>query len=226
MSEISLSNLLCLRIEDAPRYRHNREDPASFDESVHAKILDEGGCTISTNGTVPVTGYALSEHKEHEEIIPIADFTSQHVENFRTEHEELLARPNSYIGGWFNEDNDTVYLDISTVLPERREAMARARGARQAAIWDLGKLEEIRVEKDSLRLLKNNRSTFQKPRITHSRRSKRTPFPFEREASKPARRSVKRRSAVMSGAKSISAWTTPGGISNRAARPSITKKNA
>ena len=206
MSTISLNSLLPARTSEAYPFRRYRGPGVGFDESVYAKIMDEGGCTISVSGSDPSAGYAFSEYKQYEESIPIDEFSSQHVKRFRVKHEKLLAHPDHYIGGWFNKDNGEVYLDISTVLPERREAMARARGDGQTAIWDLGKLEEIRVEEDSRQFLNNNRSAFQNPRITRSRRSKRTAFPFESLGSKPARRSVKRRSAAMGGAKSISDW--------------------
>jgi hypothetical protein len=46
-------------------------------------------------------------------------------------------------GGFFDEDDDTTYLDVTATVPDRAEATALGRQYNQIGIYDLLRAEEI-----------------------------------------------------------------------------------
>jgi hypothetical protein len=51
--------------------------------------------------------------------------------------ESRLRAPGAYIGGWRNEDNSCLYLDVSRVFDNREEAVRFAQENCQLAIFDV-----------------------------------------------------------------------------------------
>lgn len=105
--------------------------------------LADGGTTMATDGTVPVTGYAvalpgLEETHPAGDALELAARIGAYVDAHAA---ELAGR---YVGAWV--DGGTVYLDTVEVLEERAAAELAGIAARQLAIFDLAAGEEIRLE--------------------------------------------------------------------------------
>ena len=62
-------------------------------------------------------------------------------------YQEIAENRLAYIGLW--KDNDKIYLDISTHVIDRDEAIEFARVNGQIAIWDVENGKEIRVTGDA-----------------------------------------------------------------------------
>ena len=74
------------------------------------------------------------------------DLKTLNVENIATfinKHRSLLQDKTKFIGGWI--DNDTVYLDISEQLFDKREALERGYKHNQLAIYDANEGEVINL---------------------------------------------------------------------------------
>lgn len=95
-----------------------------------------GGFSISKHGDVPSSGYMVSPYKGAETAIPAGEFGRDSVYNFQRKNQELLNKPDHYMGGW--RDGETVYLDVSVRTSSRSVAKQIASGADQLAVYDLG----------------------------------------------------------------------------------------
>jgi hypothetical protein len=62
---------------------------------------------------------------------------------FVAQNQDLLRDPRNAIGTWYNGDDDVTYLDVSTTLPDREQAISLGRQYNQIAIYDLLRDEEI-----------------------------------------------------------------------------------
>ncbi|MGC8851609.1 MAG: hypothetical protein ACP5PR_00670, partial [Minisyncoccia bacterium] len=56
------------------------------------------------------------------------------------------TRKDAYIGGWLDKETNKFYLDVSIVLDDLEKAIGFGIRGKQIAIFDLGKLEEIRTK--------------------------------------------------------------------------------
>jgi hypothetical protein len=79
----------------------------------------------------------------------------QELFDFAQANVELLLKPGHAIGTWFNDYELTHVLDVVVCLPDRDEALDRAKRYRQLAIYDLQSRREISVSSRSERPLAN-----------------------------------------------------------------------
>jgi hypothetical protein len=104
--------------------------------------LAAGGATMATDGTVPVTGYAVAL-PQLEETHPASDTTelAARIGAYVDAHAaELEGR---YVGAWV--DGGTVYLDTVEIIADRATAELAGIAAGQLAIFDLAAGAEIRL---------------------------------------------------------------------------------
>lgn len=97
-------------------------------------ILRDGGATISLDGTVPTTGFAVAL-PGHEYIVPLSAFGPDVLRAYLSDHAVALSAPDHYLGAWV--DGDEVYLDVTAIYVDRELAMTSARASDQLAIYDL-----------------------------------------------------------------------------------------
>ena len=64
------------------------------------------------------------------------------VRGFIQEHHHLLLDPRSNVGTWYNIAEDETYLDVSTSLTEREDALTLAVRYNQIAFYDLAEGSE------------------------------------------------------------------------------------
>ena len=112
-------------------------------------LSGKGGCTYSlSDGERIIFGspfYALSLHKELEEIIPVEELNETHIKMFIIKNSELLWQPNVAIGTWVNEEQ--VYLDVTTLFSKHHTSLEqlRAMSTDQLAAWDMETNEVINL---------------------------------------------------------------------------------
>jgi HK97 family phage portal protein len=124
---------------------HGRIKPSGIGK----RTLADGGMTIdlSTN-SYPSTGFALSLDLEAEINVPFEEFDANYADiigGFVTEHADRLDADGKHLGTWLDTDSDLVFLDISTIVDDRDEALDLARVHQQRAIFDLATFDEIEV---------------------------------------------------------------------------------
>jgi hypothetical protein len=102
-----------------------------------------GGFSLKPDLTIndSKTGYTVSL-APYETRIPLSQMYAAHIEGYRDAHKKVLTRGH-YLGGWLNEQDGMVYLDISKKFRNREEALAFGREQGQIAIWDAKAMDEI-----------------------------------------------------------------------------------
>jgi HK97 family phage portal protein len=128
-----------------PQSTHGRLTPSGIGK----RTLNDGGMTIdlSTN-SYPSTGFALSLDLEAELSVPFEAFDANYADivgDYTTEHAARLGADGKHLGTWLDTDSDLVFLDISTIVDDRDEALDLARAHQQRAIFDLATFDEIEV---------------------------------------------------------------------------------
>jgi hypothetical protein len=91
---------------------------------------DESGATLNINTLMPVhftTGYAVA--KPGGLVVDATEFTPQVLKNFAELHRGEVG----YVGTWSHEGK--VYLDLTTIIPERALAVKTAQKWNQLAIY-------------------------------------------------------------------------------------------
>lgn len=94
-------------------------------------VLSNGGATLTQDldNAIINDGYMVSL-KDHELKIRIESLTSNLLDQYRT----IAMHNNAYVGLWL--DGQDLYLDISTNIHNRDEAIKIAQDNEQLAIYD------------------------------------------------------------------------------------------
>lgn len=107
--------------------------------------INPEGFTINAANLQPVaTGYAVALKQTQnsfsaEGLAKVANV----IEELQTSGEmngRILA-----FGGWYDSESGLYYYDATVIFEDRAEAIEAGRANEQIAIFDLGKLEEIRL---------------------------------------------------------------------------------
>lgn len=107
----------------------------------------DGGFTYhAVTGEQPTTGFALSIHRDREQVMPSDEANVVALANYARKNWDLLSQPNNFLGGWHSPDDGRVYLDVSTVVKTAAEAETMARKAHQLAYFDLVKGQSIKLK--------------------------------------------------------------------------------
>ena len=120
-----------------------RKTADQWDDAVAAAIADGGFTFRNAPGDGPTSGYMVSTNPESERVIPTATLTPQAVRDYINEFGGTLNSSDKYIGGW--DDGGNFYLDISTHVQDKEEAIELAKQYNQLAIWDIAAMDEIRT---------------------------------------------------------------------------------
>jgi hypothetical protein len=137
---------------DLRTYLSNRRTrlpkPVPVEEAVaQVEQLHEahGGATFSLyfGNVLGQELYAVSLYPERSVQVRGRFVPARRLQAFLTLNQDLLHDPRNAIGTWYNEDDNTTYLDVSAMLPDREQAISLARQYNQIAIYDLLQEEEI-----------------------------------------------------------------------------------
>lgn len=119
------------------------------------RTKEHGGASMSprTGNFVPpgVTAYMVGGHpdKAGNEIpsktVPADEFGVQHAREY-VGHVMSVVDPvdrSARIGSWHNTDDNKVYLDVSSHMLDRDQAVAEGKKRNQLAVWDNKNMDEI-----------------------------------------------------------------------------------
>ena len=135
-----------------------REDPLIGRRQINTMrqtAIENSGISFDVfTNKAETTGFSVSSHPAFEERIHTnkgdREIKVEVIEAYLLKHEQFLREnPDSRFGAWYEPSTGDWYLDIIEVLTDRQEAIDVARAAGQKAIFDLDKLEEIRVLTDA-----------------------------------------------------------------------------
>ena len=114
-------------------------------ERLKRELLDKGGFTYQPFlKRSPKTGFALSIYPEREAVLDKVQ--PKGIRGFIDDNKDMWSNPRNYVGGWYNTEDKKVYLDVSMVVDDPKEAEDMCKKHNQYAYFDLGKKEEVRVQ--------------------------------------------------------------------------------
>jgi hypothetical protein len=107
--------------------------------------INPEGFTVNAANLQPVTtGYAVALKRTQnsfgaEGLAKVANV----IEELQASN-EMSGRTLAF-GGWYDSESGLYYYDATVIFGDRAEAIEAGRANEQIAIFDLGKLEEIRL---------------------------------------------------------------------------------
>lgn len=109
-----------------------------------ALIEQTGGSTYNLQqGSLANTpNFAVSSHKDRERIVDLVDYDT--LEGYIDDNLDLLNDPKNSLGIWIS--GGKVYLDVTSTVPTKEEALQLAYDNQQLAIFDLSTMTEISVD--------------------------------------------------------------------------------
>ena len=87
--------------------------------------------------------YAVSVYPDRTALIPGRNIPVTLLRTFIQANRTLLEDPRNAVGTWYNREEGSTYLDITTLLPDRAGAVLLAMQYNQIAIYDLAGRTEI-----------------------------------------------------------------------------------
>ncbi len=110
---------------------------------------EQGGATFSRyfGDAVGQPLYAVSVYPDRTAIIPGQTIPAALLKTFIQANQDLLKDARNAVGTRYNREEDAAYLDITTLLEVRAEAVALARQYNQIAIYDLARQVEVLTER-------------------------------------------------------------------------------
>jgi predicted ABC-type ATPase len=113
----------------------------------------DGGFSLDLHtGQEPKKGFALSIHPEAS--VPIRGALqmkpkelARQLRAYAESNRTLLAQPGNLLGGWTDPETGTAWLDISTLVPDRKSAHDLALSHDQIAYFDIGAGKSIDVNR-------------------------------------------------------------------------------
>ena len=84
-----------------------------------------------------IGGFAVGVEDGHGTVIDGKTITPQDILDFIDSHQELLNKPNNFIGTWYDEQTQKTYIDVSTAVATEQEAHKLGRANNQYEIFDL-----------------------------------------------------------------------------------------
>ncbi len=118
---------------------------------VAAGLSKTGGFTYSTQtGEVKSVGFAVSI-AGHEKAVPLQKMSirqrQEELGKYIEEHIEALTGQGNHFGGWVNPEDGMLYLDVSKVTNDIKEARRNAVAADQEAFYDFQTGSDVVIKK-------------------------------------------------------------------------------
>lgn len=101
-------------------------------------LKENGGASVAADGSEPTEGYMVSIEGDTRQFYGVSeDYLQSQFILYVTDYIDILrTHPSYYFGVWQDEDN-TIYLDISVNLLDRAEACSKGADNNQLGIYDI-----------------------------------------------------------------------------------------
>ena len=149
--------------EAVAKYNHYHDERGRFATAsggiAHATVANDGSTTNLRSGTSPKTGYMLvtKEDAKRGQQVAINKYWSKDkkrkeirkaLDDFQEKNKDVLregGENGKFMGTWFDKQNGTLWLDVSTNFTSKSQAIKAANEAGEIAIWDVKAGGEIRL---------------------------------------------------------------------------------
>ena len=114
--------------------------------SAFTKAIDPeiGGVTFRPDSeSQPKSGYGVAIDKKYEIKKPKTDFEPQDIHDYYEKFDHVLSKKGNYLGIW--EDDGIIYLDITTVEPDKAVAERLGQNRQQLGIYGFKERKTFRI---------------------------------------------------------------------------------
>lgn len=115
-----------------------------------ATMANDGSTTKVGRTTGPKTGYMVAVDNDRGKIYEVSNDPKvarkqlkDAVSDFMDKNKDILSQENKYLGTWIDKSDGKVYLDVSTHVKSKSEAIKLGKQYDQIAIWDNKNCAEI-----------------------------------------------------------------------------------
>ena len=106
-------------------------------------IRNNGGFTLTKELQTKEAGFACAI-SGHETVYNMDSVTELDIVQYIASKKELASKnSNLCFGSWLDTETNKLYLDLSEVLPSKKEALKKAYKREQLAIFDLNTFESV-----------------------------------------------------------------------------------
>ena len=113
--------------------------------NIFQKVKHNGGITIDKTGKeYKGKGYAVALSKETEIVINEDLFIPELISHIMKLNADKLSKENVFLGIW--QDSEKVYFDLSEIIADKDQAIAKGKERDQLAIFDFTTFETIEIK--------------------------------------------------------------------------------
>ena len=106
-------------------------------------IRNNGGFTLTKDLQAKQGGFACAI-SGHEKVFNMDTVSELDIVAYISDKKELCKKnANLCFGSWLDTNTNNLYLDLSEVLPSKKEALKKAYKRKQLAIFDLNTFESV-----------------------------------------------------------------------------------
>ena len=156
------------RLKEIPRIFYSKAGTVVLPDSITAKIPEivaahatNGGSTHDlTTGMnrAGVQGFAVSTYQAREQKVA-GNPTPEQLTAYVQANYDALSQPGAVLGTWFNPDDGHSYLNVSTVVDSKEQALLLAAQHNQLAVFDLATFSTIPTADTSISQTLNRRAS-------------------------------------------------------------------
>lgn len=130
------------------RQEDDHSDMESIVKSLHEP---DSGATVDVRGKKFIrSGFAYSPYPERSKKIDnYADLRPSDLTNFLEENKDILSQDGNYLGLWHDPQSSAIYIDISVVSDDAKEARQECWEKDQLAFFDLQHCNSVSVNPDA-----------------------------------------------------------------------------
>lgn len=122
--------------------------PISNSDVVSDLQEPDGGATLNTRTREYVShGFAYSPYPEHSKSVHISEIEHKDIYDYVEDNKEILSQEGHNLGVWHDPETGNVYLDISVVSDDAKEARNGCEDNDQIAFFDMQTFTSVDVDR-------------------------------------------------------------------------------
>lgn len=136
--------------------RHKKKLDGGMAKMRIEQVIDQlrepdGGWTVRLETLEsPTSGFCYSPYPERGVVIESTDLVEYElIEEFNDSNEDLLDREDHFVGAWHDPETGKIYLDVSVVVDDAKNARTGCQESDQIAFFDLQTYESVDVDREA-----------------------------------------------------------------------------
>lgn len=116
---------------------------------VEETLKNKGFSVAAVSEIVPKDGFMVAVEGNEQRHNP-KEFSPQLIDKYVADRADIFMKdPDAHVGGWYDEDNDVIALDVSHRVVDRAEGEKLGRERKQEGIYDVKRGKTIWYHEDT-----------------------------------------------------------------------------